>query len=260
MELQNKIVLITGASMGIGAATAREFVHAGAKVALAARSKEALSTLVSELGKERALAVPTDITDQGQVDSLVKQTLDHFGKIDILVNNAGVGLAGHVSTLDTSQFEQIFAVNVLGAIYAIKAVTPPMRQAGGGMIINVSSMVSKLVIPSIGGYRATKMALNALSDNARMELKLDNIRVITVYPAQTATMFFENMAGQNGRDLTSYGPAAMQSADFVARRIVSGARKEPREIFMTVGHQIICFIATVFPGLFQQLMAGQMPK
>src|SRR5690242_9258669 len=182
MDLQNRVVIITGASMGIGAATAHEFARAGAQVALAARSAEPLAELARQIGSERALAIPADVSNRTQVDALVQQTLARFGRIDILVNNAGVGLAGPVATISPSDFERIFAINVLGPLCAMQAVAPHLRKPGGGLIINVSSMVTKLTIPTIGGYRATKMALNAISDNARIELARDNIRVITVYP------------------------------------------------------------------------------
>jgi NADP-dependent 3-hydroxy acid dehydrogenase YdfG len=249
MDLPNKVVIITGASMGIGAATARAFVQAGAKVVLAARSEEPLVALARELGDEKALAAPTDVTVRAQIDALVRRTLEHYGRIDILVNNAGVAMAGPVATMDTAKQERIFATNVLGPLYGIQAVVPQMRQQGGGLIINISSMATKLVIPTLGGYRATKQALNAISDNARLELARDNIRVLTVYPGQTDT--HRTSSGQGGQ---------AQSAEFVAQRIVEGARKEPREVFMTFGHRMIALVGTVLPRTVERLMAGRMPQ
>jgi NADP-dependent 3-hydroxy acid dehydrogenase YdfG len=249
MDLPNKVVIITGASMGIGAATVRVFVQAGAKVVLAARSEEPLAALAHELGDEKALAVPTDLTMRAQVDALVRQALEHYARIDILVNNAGVAMAGLVATMDPAELERVFATNVLGPLYGIQAVVPQMRQQGGGLIINISSMATKLVIPTLGGYRATKQALNAISDNARIELAHDNIRVITVYPGQTDT--HRTSSGQGGQ---------AQSAEFVAQKIVEGARKEPHEVFMTLGHRVMALIGTVLPHAVERLVASRMPQ
>ncbi len=249
MDPPNRVVIITGASIGIGAATARAFVQAGAKVVLAARSEEPLVALAHELGDEKALSVPTDVTVRAQVDVLVRRTLEHYRRIDILVNNAGVAMAGPVATMDTAELERIFATNVLGPLYGIQAVVPHMRQQGGGLIINISSMATQLILPTIGGYRATKQALNAISDNARLELARDNIRVITVYPGQTDTHHTSS-----GRGTQS------QSAEFVAQKIIEGARKEPREVFMTLGHRMMALMGTVLPRAVKRLMAGRMPQ
>jgi NADP-dependent 3-hydroxy acid dehydrogenase YdfG len=254
MDLQNKVVIVTGASMGIGAAAARAFVAAGAKVALAARSEAMLTALVAELGAERALAVPADVTDPAQVQALVKRTAERFGRVDILVNNAGVGMAGAVATLKPGSFQQIFAVNVLGVLYGMQAVVPAMRQGGGGIIINISSMVSKLNIPTLGGYRATKTALNALTDNARMELKADNIRVITVYPNETATGFFDNTLDASPEARQPRSGRARQPAEQVAQRIVWGAQHEPREVYMSFGNQVFGLVGLVWPQFFENMM------
>jgi NADP-dependent 3-hydroxy acid dehydrogenase YdfG len=247
MDLPDKVVIITGASRGIGAATARAFVQAGAKVVLAARSEEPLAALARELGEEKALAVPTDVTVRAQLDALVRRTLERFGRIDILVNNAGVAMAGPVATMDAAELERIFATNVLGPLYGIQAVVPQMRRQGSGLIVNISSMAAKLIIPSIGGYRATKQALTAVSDNARLELAHDSIRVITVYPGQTDTH----------RASSGQGVQA-QSAEFVAQKIVEGARKESPEVFMTFGHRAIALLGAVLPYTVERLITGRM--
>src|SRR6185312_5848176 len=122
-----------------------------AKVVLAARSAKLLDALAAELDADQVLTVATDVADCDQVHALMQVALDRFGKIDILVNNAALGLAGPVATMDVSGFERIFAINVLGPLRTIQAAVPHMRGAGGGLIINVSSMVTRLTIPKIGG-------------------------------------------------------------------------------------------------------------
>lgn len=253
MDIQDRVVIITGASMGIGAATARAFVAAGAKVVLAARSVEPLAALEAELGHERALAVPTDITDRAQVEALVRRALERFGAIDILVNNAGVGMSGPVATLRPELFQEIFAINVVGPLYAMQAAIPHLRKPGGGLIINVSSMVSKLPIPTIGGYRATKTALDALSANARIELARDHIRVITVLPGQTDTDFFKNSRGSTRR--AGYQPRRADPPELVAQRIVAGARHEPREVFMNGRLRFATLLTALAPGLMERIFA-----
>lgn len=251
MDLHDRVVIITGASMGIGAATARAFVAAGAKVVLAARSGAALAALAGELGAGRALAVPTDITDRAQVEALVRQALERFGAIDILVNNAGVGMSGPVASLDPAAFQAIFATNVLGPLYAMQAAIPHLRKPGGGLIVNVSSMVSTLPIPTIGGYRATKTALDALSANARIELARDNIRVVTVLPGQTNTAFFTNSLGARG----GYQPQRADPPEHVAQRIVWGAQREPRTVYMNGGLRMAAFLAGLLPGALERVFA-----
>lgn len=260
MDLQDKAVIITGASMGIGAATARAFAQTGSKVVLAARSEDLLTALAREIGEESALAVPTDVTNRAQVDALMQRAVEKFGRIDILVNNAGVGMAGTIATLNPANFEKILATNVLGPLYAMQAVVPYLRRNGGGIIMNISSMVTQLPIPMIGSYRATKSALETLSQNARMEFARDNIRVIIVYPGITKSNFYKNTL-----DAHNVGQASLdhdsraQTSEFVAQKIVQGARREPREVFMSGGAHMFTFIAGLFPVRFEKRMGRASP-
>ena len=240
MELKDKVVLITGASAGIGLATARSLAAAGAKVVLAARSTDKLTQLADELQRDghAALVVPTDMRNQAEVAQLVATAVQHYGQIDVLINNAGQAIAGTVAEVDVDLFQQVIELNVFGPIYAMQASVPQMRAQGGGIIINVSSMVSKMHIPGLGGYAATKAALNMLSDTARGELAPDNIRVITVYPRMTATDFGRNSLGNRPMREQQRGNAApgmvIDSAEYVAEKILEAIQKEPAEQFMDV--------------------------
>jgi len=238
MDLKDKVVLITGASAGIGLATARSLAAAGAKVALAARSTDKLTQLAEELQRDghAALVVTTDMRNQAEVAQLIETTVQHYGQLDVLINNAGQAVAGTVAEVDVDQFQQVIDLNVFGPVYAMQASVPQMRAQGGGVIINVSSMVSKMHIPGLGGYAATKAALNMLSDTARGELAPDNIRVITVYPRMTATDFGRNSLGnrsmrQQQRGNTPPG-VVVDSAEYVAEKILEAIQKEPTEQFM----------------------------
>lgn len=144
---------------------------------------------------------------------------------------------------------------MLGPLYAIQAVVPRMREAKGGLIINVSSLVSKLTIPTIGGYRATKLALNALTDNARIELARDNIRVLSVYPGTTATDFFRNTLNTDDPTGRPMGPIQPDTPERVGQRIVAAARTEPREMFMNRRGRAIATVVGLIPSLFERAIA-----
>jgi NADP-dependent 3-hydroxy acid dehydrogenase YdfG len=240
MEIKGKAVIITGASAGIGEATARVFSAAGARVVLAARRAEKLGALATELAAKggQVVIVPTDMRDSSAIKHMIKQTTSQYGTVDVLINNAGQAAAGAVSDISLEDFREIMALNVYGVVEAIQAVVPAMRQAGGGVIVNISSMVSKMHIPGLGAYAATKAALNSLSDTARIELAPDHIRVITIYPRMTATEFGRNSRGNQAmrQEQRAARPSGqmppMDSADYVARRILQAVENEVEEQFM----------------------------
>ncbi|BDP43306.1 short-chain dehydrogenase (plasmid) [Deinococcus aetherius] len=239
MDVQGKVVIITGASMGIGAATAQVFAEAGAKLVLAARSANKLDAVAAGLpdGTE-TLTVPTDMTDQAQVQALIKAARQRFGQVDILINNAGQAAVGAVATVNPDHYRQIIELNLLGPLHAMQAVVPGMREQGGGVIINISSNVSKMAIPGIGAYASTKYALNGLTLTARNELAADNIRVVLFHPGLTATDFGANARRSNPGDgprPTSEQAEVMRqpdSAEDVARQILEAAIQEPAEAGM----------------------------
>jgi NADP-dependent 3-hydroxy acid dehydrogenase YdfG len=239
MDVSEKVVIITGASAGIGEATARRFAAAGAKVVLVARSAEKLAALAEELGRlqQTAWPAPADMRDRAAVDRMAEQVVQRHGRIDILINNAGQAAAGTVAEVRLEDFRSILELNVFGVLYGIQAVVPVMRRGGGGVILNVSSMVTKMHIPGLAAYAATKSALNMLSETARVELAADHIRVITVYPRLTATDFGKNSLGDRGlrqgqRAGGTGGPPA-DSAELVAQRILEAAQAEPAEQYVT---------------------------
>ena len=253
MDVKGKVVIITGASAGIGRAAALCFARAGAKTVLAARSADQLANLAAEIAVlgQPCLAVPTDMCSQPAVERLVARAVEHFGRVDILVNNAGQAAAGSVAEVNPEYFRRILDLNIFGVVYAIQAVVPHMRQAGGGLIINISSMVSKMRLPGLGAYAATKAALNMLSDTARVELAPQGIKVTTVYPRMTATNFGRNSLGDQhmrseqrseqrsepGSERRVGAPAArpgivIDTAEYVAVKILLAAQTEVEEQFM----------------------------
>lgn len=237
MEIRNKVVLITGASAGIGLATARRFGQAGAKLALAARSTDRLETLAHEMQSQgiEAIALTTDLRDPAQIQQAISTTARHYGRIDILINNAGQAVAGTIADLDPDHFHQVIELNVYAPLHAMQAVIPIMRVHGGGIIINVSSMVSKMRIPGLAGYAATKSALNMMSDTARGELANDNIRVISVFPRLTSTDFQQHSLGSQETRRQQRAPhpsVPIDPPEHVAEKILLAAEHEPEEQYM----------------------------
>jgi NADP-dependent 3-hydroxy acid dehydrogenase YdfG len=187
LDLHGTTVIVTGASAGIGAATARLLHLAGAHPVLAARRADRLAELSDELGG--ALAVPTDVTDRAAVQRLVDAALERYGRIDGLVNNAGVALHEPLETLDLEEFTDVLKLNVVSVVGVTQAVLPALRAAGRGRIVNVSSGTTRMVLPGVGAYAATKAAVNMLSAVWRAELADSGIDVSLVLPSITATEF-----------------------------------------------------------------------
>ena len=239
MDIREKVVIITGASTGIGRATARLFAEHGAIVVLAARSTDKLEALAHQLraqGRE-ALVVPTDVTQEEAVRHLVARTIETYGRVDILLNNAGLGAAGSIADYPADAYRRLIDLNVLGPFYGMQAVVPHMRAHGGGLIINVSSTATKQMYPSVGAYTSTKHALNSLSAAERLELASDNIRVITMYPDYTNSDFSNNALVFGLRPVagsaTGEGePLVGDSPEEVAQKILEAASDEPAEQYM----------------------------
>ena len=236
MELAGKVVVITGASSGIGAATARLMHHLGATPVLAARRVERLESLAREL--PGAVVVPTDIRSREEIHRLVSTTLDRLGRIDALVNNAGQGLHVPVAQVELDDLIAVTELNVYGPLLAMQAVIPVMRRQGGGAIVNISSGTTRMVLPGVGPYAATKSALNMLSLVAREELAADNIAVSLVYPSITATEFHRALrAGQItgvGKPGETKRPTP-HSADYVALAIARAVRTGEAEVVIAFG-------------------------
>ncbi len=233
MEIAEKVVLITGASSGIGLATAHLFAQKGAKLALAARSAEKLKQLASELPE--AMAVPTDMRDEAAVRRMVAQTQEYYKRIDVLINNAGQGLNVPIEKVSIDAYRSVFELNVVSVIVAMQEVIPIMRAQGGGVIINISSGTSKIPperyrgANPIGPYASTKYALNAITLIGRQELAADNISLGVVYPGVTATNFYDNLA--EGRQSAPAGATSVESAESVAAKILEAVETQAAEVY-----------------------------
>jgi len=187
MDLKDKVVIVTGASMGIGLAIAKKLATEGAHLVLAARDARILEKASSQIAE--AIAVPTDVTKPDQVRHLVDETIKKYGRIDILINNAAQAMAKPVEKIDIDEYRTLIELNVIAPLNLMQLVIPHMRAQGGGVILNMSSQASTKYIPFIAGYASTKFALNNLSLTAREELDKDNIVVSIIKPGIVDTEF-----------------------------------------------------------------------
>ena len=231
-KLSGKVGIVTGASSGIGLATARLLARHGAKVALVSRSKKKLGKISAEL--PGSLAVPADMTRIPQIRRMVKKVRRHYGQIDILVNNAGQGYDAPVELIDIDTLRYIYALNVIGPIVAMQQVIPLMRRQGGGTILNISSGTALMDLPGMSPYSSSKKALAGISLAAREELAGDGIVVSVAFPYITLTGFEKNTirAVPVPEDrIEPGGPYPSDSAEFVAERLVEGILSGEAKIY-----------------------------
>lgn len=189
-SLRDKVAIITGASSGIGEATARRLAESGARVVLAARRVERLEALAADIEHREgtALVAPTDVTDERSVQRLARAALDAFGRIDILINNAGIMPLSPISKLKVEEWDRMIDVNIKGVLYCVAATLPTMLEQGSGHIINVSSVAGRRPFPTGTVYSATKFAVRAISQGLRLELSpIKGIRVTDIEPGVVAT-------------------------------------------------------------------------
>ncbi|MDQ1742625.1 MAG: hypothetical protein QOE23_964 [Pseudonocardiales bacterium] len=219
LDLSDKTVIVTGASSGIGEATARLLHEAGARPVLAARRADRLHRLSEQLGG--ALAVPTDVTDPASRRALVQAALDRHGRIDGLVNNAGTGILKLLVDTEPEEFSQLLELNLVSALAMIREVLPSMQAQGGGRIVNVSSGVIHTPAPTVSAYAASKAGLVMLSAVARVELAAMNIDVSTVLPSLTATEFAGGIYQLGTEPFPGF---VVHSTDYVAGVILRALR------------------------------------
>ena len=224
-SLAGKVALVTGASSGIGEATAEALAAAGARVTLAARRKDRLGNLkkkIQDSGGE-ALLVQTDVTKLEEVQAAARQTLKHWGRIDILINNAGVMLLSFMDKLKVEEWSRMIDINVKGVLNGIAAVLPVMRQQRSGDIINISSDSAIKVFPGSAVYSGTKAAVNWISEGLRFELAREKmpIRVTTIMPGAVATELARHITDQDVYDyFRSNPPIQFMKPEDVAATVI----------------------------------------
>jgi short-subunit dehydrogenase len=251
-SLKDKVAVVTGASSGIGEATARELSGRGAMVVLAARDKERIEGVTREIASSggRALALEADVSDEESVRQMVERAVEACGRIDVLVNNAGMGLSGNVEELRGEDLRRVLEVNFVGALSCIQAALPHMPR--GGSIVNVSSVIGKRSISRVGGYCASKSALNALSDALRVEVAGQGITVTSVYPGTTRTEFSERSLRTRG-ERKGWRPKGV-SSERVAGKICRAIERGKRDVYVSSKDRAFVAASTLFPAAFDRLL------
>ncbi len=231
-NIAGKIVVITGASSGLGEATARLLSRQGASVVLGARRVERLRSLADELTGRggKALAVPTDVTDRDQVKRLVNSGVQAYGRIDVMINNAGLMPQAPLERLKVDEWDRMIDVNIKGVLYGIAAALPHMKQQKAGHIINVSSVAGHKVGPGFAVYAATKHAVRALSEGLRQEVKPYHIRTTVISPGAVATELPNSVTEPDVAERIQkyYEENAIPAESFA--KVVAFAIEQPEEV------------------------------
>ena len=251
MRIDGKVVLITGASEGIGAACAAEFARAGAKLALTARSEEGLR----RAGGPDALIVPGDLTSEETRRRVVDNTLERFGAIDILINNAGLGHYLPSWTDCMEQTRQMMELNFFATLGMIQLVAPHMREQRRGTIVNVGSIAGKMTLPWMTLYSASKYAVGSLTEGLRMELRRDHIHAMLVCPGYVKTRFQQNvLAGGPPGDIERSRRFAI-TPERCAKDIRRGVERDASTVVTPSSGWFLVALYRLFPGVAQERMS-----
>lgn len=230
--IKNKVVVITGASSGLGEATARHLAAKGASVVLGARRADRIQALAEELtaAGHKAKAVATDVTDRDQVKDLVQAAIDTFGRIDVMLNNAGLMPLAPLERLKIDEWDRMIDVNLKGVLYGIAAALPHMQAQKSGHIINVSSVYGHVVDPGATVYCATKHAVRALSEGLRKEVKPYNIRTTIISPGAVSTELLEHISEKDIQQGTRDFVSKIAVGPDTFARAVAFAINEPDDV------------------------------
>ncbi|MEU4835010.1 SDR family oxidoreductase [Streptosporangium sp. NPDC023615] len=263
MKVKDKVVVVTGASSGIGRATALAFAAEGASVVLAARREEALKEVAGECEAAggRALVVVTDVTDEHAVRELARLAAERFGRIDVWVNCAAVMIFGPFGDVPLEDFRRVMDVNVMGYVHGARAALPYLREQGAGVLVNVASVAGVVAQPYTHAYGMSKFAVRALGTSLRQELALEGARkihVCTVMPAAVDTPLFDHAANYTGRRPVAMPP--VYTPQRVAKAIVKVVRSPRREVVVGPAGRAMLRQAKKAPGRTERAMATQVDR
>jgi NADP-dependent 3-hydroxy acid dehydrogenase YdfG len=263
--LEEQVIVITGASSGIGLATAEAAARQGAKVVLGARSGETLDEIVQRINaanqKGRAVSVVCDVADRAQVDRLAEEAVRAFGRIDTWVNNAGVAIYGRLDEVTEEDSRRLFDTNFWGVVNGSLAALPYLKMQGGGALINIGSEVSDAVVPILGMYAASKHAVKGFTDALRVEVEqVDQapVSITLIQPTAVDTPF--DLHGKNYMDKEANLPTPMIDPEQVADAILGAAVKPTRDAKVGAMAKVNTFVAKNLPGLGDRMSAKQSEK
>jgi short-subunit dehydrogenase len=254
MRLENRVCVITGASMGIGEAIAQRFAQEGASLAITSRDPSRAQAAAQRIGaSERVIAMACDVRHRADLETLMQTAVKRFGRVDIWINNAGLGLLDSVEQMSMADLRSLFDTNFFGAVEGMQVAIAQMRKQGSGTIINISSISGHIAVPHMGAYSATKFALNAIGKAARVELLKSGIHVMTVCPGYIATDFAVNaMRGTNPQRLSA-AVRRLQPAR-VAEAVLEGYLKRKREVVVPARDRLFIKLYQLWPELLERKM------
>lgn len=258
MDFKNKVVVITGASSGIGKACAEEFAKRGATVVLAARQFVTLCEITADLEKRfgiKALAVQTDVSLEADCRHLITQAVLTFGKVDMLINSAGISMRALFNDLDMSVIRKVMEVNFYGTVYCTKFALPEILKSKG-VIVGVSSAAGYRGLPGRTAYTASKFALNGFMESLRTELLHKDVLVMVASPGFTSSNIRATALDKNGNmhGDTNMEEGKMMSSEEVAERIVNGIAGRKRDLIMTGQGKLAVWMNKLFPSLTDKLV------
>ncbi|MDH3677013.1 MAG: SDR family oxidoreductase [Nitrosopumilus sp.] len=258
MNFNNKTVLITGASSGIGRAAATQFAKKGANLILVARKKDKLEQVAKDLKKFNVstLICDCDVSDKSQVKKMSQLVLEKYESIDILVNNAGFAIYGSVSSLTSEEIESQIATNYLGMVYCIKNFLPSMLKKKSGHIVNIASVAGSFGLPGIASYCASKFAMLGFSEGLKHELKGTGIGVTVVSPIMVRTNFFDH---PSFKKMPKYSPTSL-SAETVAKAILKASNSPRLEIIVPSIVRVAVWLKSTFPYLINPILGSAFKK
>lgn len=255
MQIANRVVLITGASQGIGLACAAEFARCGAKLVLTARSEGALRKAAAESGAPEVLAIAGDLLDENHRANLVRQATERFGRIDILINNAGCGLYAPAWSVPMNDARQLMELNFFVPLALTQLVAPGMCERREGMIVNIGSIAGKLTLPWMTLYSVSKFALGSLTEGMRMELMGRNVRTMIVCPGYVKTGFQQHViAGKAPESVIRsrrFAISAVQCAEDIRR----GVERDARTVVTPRAGWLLALASRLFPAQVEARLA-----
>ncbi len=250
-----RVVAITGASAGIGRATALRLARDGAAIAICGRRRDRLDAAAADIRDAGgdALSIVADVTREADVNAFVERVVERFGRLDVMICNAGFGIAGAIDDIAPDQMQKLMDVNYMGTYFAARAALPIFRRQGRGHLIIISSIVGKRGVPYMGAYAATKFAQVGLAECLRAELAGSAIYCTVVYPVSTETEFFDVMSQETGSPVTrASGPR--QDASIVAHAIVRAIERPVPEVFPHFKSRALVWLNTLAPGFTDRMV------
>lgn len=263
-DFENKVVLITGGSRGLGLVLAREFAALGARIAICARDGEELALARQDLEARGAEVFDAicDVRNQDEVIQLIEDVKTRFGQIDVLVNNAGVIQVGPLEVQTQKDFEDAMRIHFWAPFYTMQAVLPEMRRRNAGRIINISSIGGKIAVPHLAPYCASKFALVGLSSAMNVELAKENICVTTVCPGlmRTGSHINATFKGQNEKEFALFSisnalPVSSISAENAARQIINASARGDAEAIISIQAQLAAKMNNLFPEFTSEILS-----